>query len=113
MDVPRDQVFLTTKITNSIKTKAEAQIHESLASFGTDYINLVLIHWPWTYKRNAAVYSAMEDAVDAGKIPSLSVSNFNIHHIDAILKTGRGKHCPAQGAAGDRPARHRCVQHPR
>jgi len=92
-DVPRDQIFLTTKITNSIKTKAEAesQINESLANFGTDYIDLVLIHWPWTYERNAAVYSAMEEAVDAGKIRSIGVSNFNIHHIDAILSSARIK----------------------
>ncbi|MFW5689191.1 MAG: aldo/keto reductase [Spirochaetota bacterium] len=92
-DVPRDQIFLTTKITNSVKTEAEAakQIDESLANFGTDYIDLVLIHWPWTYERNADVYAAMEDAVDAGKIRSLGVSNFNIHHINAILDAARIK----------------------
>jgi diketogulonate reductase-like aldo/keto reductase len=92
-DVPRDQVFVTTKITNSILTKADAatQIDESLSNFGTDYIDLVLIHWPWTYERNAEVYAAMEDAVDAGKIRTIGVSNFNIHHIDAILKSARIK----------------------
>lgn len=92
-EVPRDQVFLTTKITNSILTKKDAakQIDESLANFGTDYIDLVLIHWPWTYERNAAVYAAMEEAVDAGKIRSIGVSNFNIHHIEHLLESARIK----------------------
>jgi diketogulonate reductase-like aldo/keto reductase len=92
-EVPRDQVFVTTKITNSILTKEDAakQIDESLANFGTDYIDLVLIHWPWTYERNAAVYAAMEDAVDAGKIRSIGVSNFNIHHIEHLLESARIK----------------------
>ncbi len=89
--VARDRVFVTTKITNSVMTKEQAakQIDESLANLGTEYIDLVLIHWPWTYERNAAVYSAMEDAVDAGKIRSIGVSNFNIHHIDALIASAR------------------------
>ncbi len=90
-EVPRDQIFVTTKITNAVLTGEDAakQIDESLANFGTDYLDLVLIHWPWTYERNAAVYAAMEKAVDAGKIRSIGVSNFNIHHLDALLEDAR------------------------
>lgn len=89
--VPRDQVFLTTKILNSVKTREQAfrQITESCATLGVDYLDLVLIHWPWTYERNAAVYAGMEDAVDAGKVRSLGVSNFNIHHLDHLLGSAR------------------------
>ena len=90
-DVPREEIFVTTKLSNSVMTgeQTAAQIDESLANLGTEYIDLVLIHWPWTYERNAQVYMAMEDAVDAGKIRSIGVSNFNIHHIDALMARAR------------------------
>jgi methylglyoxal/glyoxal reductase len=89
--VPREQIFLTTKVWNGAHTKeaAAAMIDESLARFGTDYIDLLLIHWPGSYERNAAVYAGMEDALDAGKVRSLGISNFNIHHIDALLESAR------------------------
>jgi diketogulonate reductase-like aldo/keto reductase len=88
---PRDELFVTTKIANPTMTKeaAREQIDQSLKNFGTDYLDLVLIHWPWTYERNAAVYEAMEEAVDAGKIRSVGVSNFSFHHLDALLRTAR------------------------
>ncbi|MFW5738559.1 MAG: aldo/keto reductase, partial [Spirochaetota bacterium] len=89
--VPREDVFLTTKVWNAAHTKEQAatMIDESLARLKTDYLDLLLIHWPWTYERNAAVYSAMEDAVEAGKVRSIGVSNFNIHHVNALLETAR------------------------
>lgn len=89
--VPRDDVYVTTKVWNGAHTRDEAakMIDESLARMGLEYIDLVLIHWPYTYERNAAVYAAMEDAVDAGKVRSIGVSNFNIHHIDALLSSAR------------------------
>lgn len=89
--VPREEIYLTTKIWNGAHTKEETavMIDESLSRLGTEYIDLLLIHWPGTYTRDAAVYSAMEDAVDAGKVRSLGISNFNIHHIDALLETAR------------------------
>ncbi len=89
--VPRTDVFLTTKIWNTMHTRdaAAQQIDESLSRLKTDYLDLVLIHWPGSYERNAAVWTAMEDAVDAGKIRSIGVSNFLIHHIDALLSTAR------------------------
>lgn len=89
--VPREEVFLTTKIWNVAHTKSEASamIDDSLQKLKTDYLDLLLIHWPGSAERNVAVYSAMEDAVDAGKVRSIGISNFNIHHIDAILEKAR------------------------
>ncbi len=89
--IPRSDIFLTTKIWNSVSTTDEAAkaINESLQRLGTDYVDLLLIHWPGSCSRNAAVYSAMEKAVDEGKARSTGVSNHNIHHIDALLKTAR------------------------
>jgi diketogulonate reductase-like aldo/keto reductase len=86
-DVPREEVFITTKITNAAWTTEAAaqQIRESLERLGTDYIDLLLIHWPGSAERNIAVYRAMEMAVDQGTVRSLGISNFNIHHINDLL----------------------------
>lgn len=91
--VLRDAVYLTSKVWNTMHTKEDAAGHidESLSRLRTDYLDLMLIHWAGSYERNAAVWAAMEDAVDAGKIRSIGVSNFNIHHIDALLTTARIK----------------------
>ncbi|AHC15653.1 aldo/keto reductase [Salinispira pacifica] len=89
--VPREELFVTTKVWNTAHSKKDAaeMINESLKKLGLEYIDLVLVHWPWTYERNAAVYEAMEDAVDAGTVRSIGISNFNIHHIESLLKTAR------------------------
>lgn len=91
--VSRPEVFLTTKLWNALSTKAEtaAAIDESLNNLGTDYLDLLLIHWPGSYERNAAVWAAMEDAVDQGKVRSIGVSNFAVHHVSALLESARIK----------------------
>ena len=48
--VPREELFITTKvwISNAGYEKAKASIDESLRKLGTDYIDLLLIHQPFT-----------------------------------------------------------------
>jgi methylglyoxal/glyoxal reductase len=89
--VDRKEIFLTTKIWNVAHDHEAAaeQIDQSLKNFQTDYIDLLLIHWPFTYERNAAVWGAMEEAVGAGKVRSIGVSNFHIHHINALLESAK------------------------
>lgn len=98
--VPREELFVTTKLWNANHSYELAQkaINASLERLGLDYIDLYLIHWPnpsefrdhWQ-QANADTWRAMEEAVDAGKIRSLGVSNFLSHHIDALLETARIK----------------------
>ena len=47
-DVPREELFITTKvwISNAGEAKAAASIDESLRKLGTDYLDLLLIHQP-------------------------------------------------------------------
>lgn len=91
--VPREKIFITTKVWNGAHTADDTakMIEQSMQFLRTDYIDLVLIHWPGSYERNAAVWGAMEEAVDAGKIRAIGVSNFNIHHINALLEGARIK----------------------
>ena len=74
--IPRSELFLTTKvwISNAGEKKAAASIDESLKKLDTDYIDLLLIHQP--FGDYYGTYRAMEQAVKAGKVRALGVSNF-------------------------------------
>ncbi|HHI5318584.1 TPA: aldo/keto reductase [Streptococcus pneumoniae] len=96
--VPREELFVTTKLWNSQQTYEQARqaFEESLEKLGLDYLDLYLIHWPnpkplrendaWK-TRNAEVWRAMEDLYQEGKIRAIGVSNFLPHHLDALLET--------------------------
>ena len=74
--VPRDQLFITTKvwISNAGYEKAKASIDASLKKLQTDYIDLMLIHQPFNDYYGS--YRAMEEAYKAGKLRAIGVSNF-------------------------------------
>jgi hypothetical protein len=59
-------------------------IDESLARLKTNYIDLLLIHWP-VKDRVRDTWQVMEDYVRQGKVRSIGVSNFNRHHLDDLL----------------------------
>lgn len=94
----REDIFLTTKIWNDKHDYdlAKASIEESLEKLGVDYVDLLLIHWPnpkalreneaWK-AGNAGAWKAMEEAYRAGKVRAIGVSNFMIHHLEALLET--------------------------
>ena len=74
--VPRDELFITTKIwiSNGGYEKAAASIDVSLKKLKTDYIDLMLIHQP--FNDYYGTYRAMEDAYKSGKLRAIGVSNF-------------------------------------
>ena len=91
----RNEVFLTTKLPADIKDYEGAKAHfeESLKNLDTDYIDLYLIHapWPWSdvggdySEGNIAVWRAMIELYNAGKVRAIGVSNFHIKDIKAIV----------------------------
>jgi 2,5-diketo-D-gluconate reductase A len=86
--VPRSEIFVTTKVaTNNMRNGSEAvrqSINESLTKLKTDYIDLLLIHWP-VKDCVKHTWQVMEDYVRQGKVRSIGVSNFNRHHLDDLL----------------------------
>lgn len=74
--VPREDIFLTTKvwIEHYGYEKAKASVSESLRKLKTDYLDLVLLHQPFSDAYGA--WRALEELYDAGKIRAIGISNF-------------------------------------
>lgn len=75
-EVPRDEIFLTSKIwvSNSGEQKAMLSLEDSLRRLGTDYIDLMLIHQP--FGDYYGTWRALEKALKQGKCRAIGVSNF-------------------------------------
>lgn len=86
--VPRKDVWLTTKIWNDdIRAgRTTAALEESLARLQTDYIDLLLVHWP--VNGYLAAWAEMERALAAGKVRAIGVSNFMEEHLTDIVEKG-------------------------
>ena len=86
--VPREDVFVTTKVWNDRHGYAETlkAFDESLTKLGLDYVDLYLVHWP-APKQNRYVdtYRALETIRATGRARSIGVSNFHPHHLDRLL----------------------------
>jgi 2,5-diketo-D-gluconate reductase B len=77
-EIPRDEVFLTTKIWNDHMTAdaVKASFGESLSKLETDHVDLLILHWALDESTWAARLGAMADLVEHGGVRHLGVSNF-------------------------------------
>jgi 2,5-diketo-D-gluconate reductase A len=86
--IPRDELFITTKLWNSDQGTQSAfdAIDLSLERLQLDSVNLYLIHWPRpdldTYLET---WLALEQIRDDGKVTSIGVSNFHRQHLEKII----------------------------
>ncbi|KAJ4133815.1 hypothetical protein NW768_005404 [Fusarium equiseti] len=87
--LPREEVFFTTKIfTRQFPLNyenAHKQVDIALDETKLDYLDLVLIHAPYggSDARKGA-WKALVECVEAGKVRSLGVSNYGVHHLDEL-----------------------------
>ena len=74
----RDEVFLTTKLwyTQLSAVGVHDQVEQSLRDLRTEYVDLLLVHWPNRRVPVAETLGAMREARDAGRVRHLGVSNF-------------------------------------
>lgn len=87
----REEVFVTTKcVSNTHGYESTLKgVDSSLAKFGFDYIDLFLIHDPLSGPvKRIETYKALLEAKDKGKIRSVGVSNYGVHHLEEIRKAG-------------------------
>ena len=91
----RDRVFLVSKVWpthvagNGIARACEA----SLTRFGTDYLDLYLLHWPNGATDLSGVVTAFENLRSAGKIRAWGVSNFKVSELENLFRIPQGDRC--------------------
>lgn len=86
-NVAREELFITSKVWNSELGYEEtiAAYEESLAKLGLEYLDLYLIHWPVEGKFKEA-WKALETLYKKGRVKAIGVSNFQIHHLEELMK---------------------------
>jgi diketogulonate reductase-like aldo/keto reductase len=84
--VPREDVFVTTKLWNDDQgyDSALRALDASLGRLGLDYVDLYLIHWPVAGKRRES-WRALEKAFADGKAKAIGVSNYMVPHLRDVL----------------------------
>jgi diketogulonate reductase-like aldo/keto reductase len=89
--IDRSTLFITTKCmsrTHGYESTLRG-VDESLAKIGSDYVDLFLIHDPLSgTERRLATYKALQECKLNGKIRTVGVSNYNIHHLEEIKAAG-------------------------
>ena len=81
--VPREEIFITTKLWPSDYEDVERAINDTLARLNVEYIDLLLLHQP--YGNVVEGYKGMEVAVRQGKVRSIGISNFYESKFDEIM----------------------------
>ncbi len=84
--VPRDQLFITTKVWNDDQGYESTlrAFEESRRKLALDTVDLYLIHWPITGKYKST-WKALEKLYKEGWVRAIGVSNFNVHHLEDLL----------------------------
>jgi diketogulonate reductase-like aldo/keto reductase len=93
----REDLFITTKVAmhNQGTGKCSESLEQSMADLQTNYLDLVLIHWPGVRglkpedAQNARLrqqtYSELETMHLAGQVRLVGISNYTIRHINELL----------------------------
>ena len=89
--IPREEIFLTTKvwIEHYGYDECRASVLESLRKLKTDYVDLCLLHQPFSDVYGA--YRALEDLMAKGKIRAIGISNFYVDRMVDIASFARVK----------------------
>src|SRR3954452_18211295 len=83
--VPRDQVFVTTKLPPERAGKVRATIEASLRALGIDAVDLWLIHWPPSRGRSVPLWQDFLQVREDGLVRAAGVSNYGVDEIDELF----------------------------
>ena len=89
--IPRDDIFVTTKMWNSEHgyDTALRAFDVSMDKLGLDVVDLYLIHWPKPL--NKETWRAFERIYREGRAKAIGVSNFHQHHLEDLFTTAEIK----------------------
>ncbi|MGH8776557.1 MAG: aldo/keto reductase [Jiangellaceae bacterium] len=82
--VPRDEVFVTTKLRPNDAGRERAVIRASLDALGTDHVDLWLIHWP--PRGSVSTWQEFIAVRDDGRARAIGVSNYDAADIDELTE---------------------------
>lgn len=82
--IPREELTLVTKVDFKSYDHALLSVENSLKKLGTDYLDLVLLHWP--FANYYAAWRTLEDLYRQGKIRAIGVSNFNSDRLVDLIQ---------------------------
>lgn len=89
--IPRSKLFITTKVWINAygHDKCRAAVLESLRKLKTDYVDLCLLHQPFSDVYGA--YRALEELMAEGKLRAIGISNFYVDRMIDIASFARVK----------------------
>ena len=90
--ITREDLFITSKVWNAdLGYESTIAAYEtSLQKIGVDYLDLYLIHWPVEGKYKEA-WRALEYLYEQGRVKAIGVCNFQVHHLEDLLKDANVK----------------------
>ena len=89
-DVPREELFVTTKLPPSRAGRERATLEESLDALGFEYVDLWLIHWPPGGHARPDVWERLLELQAEGLARDVGVSNYSVRQLDELERaTGR------------------------
>ncbi|PFD10845.1 aldo/keto reductase [Bacillus cereus] len=85
--ISREDLFITSKVWNSDQgyETTLAAYEESLKKLELDYLDLYLVHWPVEGKYKDT-WRALETIYKEKRVRAIGVSNFQIHHLQDVMK---------------------------
>ncbi|KAF2014259.1 protein GCY [Aaosphaeria arxii CBS 175.79] len=106
--IPREEIFITSKLWNTHQDNAREGLQKSLDALGTDYLDLYLVHWPVKLIPNetsellpvnadgsrsvdrswdqSETWRQMEELYKSGKVRAIGVANWSIAYLEELAK---------------------------
>ncbi|MBC9926554.1 MULTISPECIES: aldo/keto reductase [unclassified Leucobacter] len=85
--IPRDELYITTKLWNNRQGDVRAAAEESLEKLGLERVDLYLVHWPVPEQDTfVQAWEQMIEVRDAGLSRAIGVSNHEIEHLERIIE---------------------------
>lgn len=84
--LPRESVFVTTKMPPDHVGRERQTLEESLTKLGLDHVDLWLVHWPPNKQATPQAWEQFIAAQQEGLTSAIGVSNYSLDQIDELIK---------------------------